>query len=61
MFCWSEGKCFKKYFFTGNLNKEQVRLGQVLQDKENIIQSQRQEIHRLRQLNLENSEKQTSR
>ena len=61
MFCWSEGKCFEKYFFTGNLNKEQVRLGQVLQDKENIIQSQRQEIHRLRQLNLENSEKQTSR
>ena len=28
----------KIFFFTGNLNKEQVRLGQVLQDKENIIQ-----------------------
>ena len=28
----------KMFFFTGNLNKEQVRLGQVLQDKENIIQ-----------------------
>jgi len=32
----------------GNLNKEQVRLNQVLQDKENIIISQRQEIQRLR-------------
>ena len=30
----------------GNLNKEQVRLNQVLQDKENIIISQRQEIQR---------------
>jgi len=32
----------------GNLSKEQVRVSQVLQDKENIIQSQRQEIQRLR-------------
>ena len=31
---------------SGNLNKEQVRLNQVLQDKENIIISQRQEIQR---------------
>ena len=40
---------FILYFIvtTGNLNKEQARLHQVLQDKENIILSQRQEIHRL--------------
>ena len=33
-------------FISGNLNKEQVRLNHVLQDKENIIISQRQEILR---------------
>jgi len=32
----------------GNLNKEQLRLNQMLQDKENIILSQRQEILRLK-------------
>jgi len=35
-------------FLQGNLSKEQLRLSQVLQDKENIIQSQRQEISKLR-------------
>jgi len=36
-------------FLQGNLSKEQLRLSQLLQDKENIIQSQRQEISKLRQ------------
>eukprot|EP00092_Neocalanus_flemingeri_P033295 GFUD01036208.1.p1 GENE.GFUD01036208.1~~GFUD01036208.1.p1 ORF type:complete len:522 (-),score=68.95 GFUD01036208.1:124-1689(-) len=36
-------------FLQGNLSKEQLRLNQLLQDKENIIQSQRQEISKLRQ------------
>jgi len=35
-------------FLQGNLSKEQLRLSQLLQDKENIIQSQRQEIAKLR-------------
>ena len=43
-------------FLQGNLSKEQLRLSQLLQDKENIIQSQRQEISKLRQA-VENAEK----
>jgi len=43
----------------GNLSKEQLRLSQLLQDKENIIQSQRQEISKLR-LALEVAEKANS-
>eukprot|EP00090_Calanus_glacialis_P025163 TRINITY_DN3917_c0_g1_i1.p1 TRINITY_DN3917_c0_g1~~TRINITY_DN3917_c0_g1_i1.p1 ORF type:complete len:533 (-),score=62.91 TRINITY_DN3917_c0_g1_i1:490-2049(-) len=43
-------------FLQGNLSKEQLRLSQLLQDKENIIQSQRQEISKLR-LAVETAEK----
>jgi len=35
-------------YLQGSLARERVRLGEALQDKENIIQSQRQEIQQLR-------------
>jgi len=44
-------------FLQGSLTKERVRLGEILQDKENIIQSQRQEIQQLRNSVLRQKEK----
>jgi len=40
--------CQQLFYLQGNMTREQVRVAQLLQDKENIIQSQRQEIDRLR-------------
>lgn len=40
--------CQQLFYLQGNMTREQVRVAQLLQDKENIIQSQRQEIERLR-------------
>jgi len=44
-------------YLQGSLARERVRLGEALQDKENIIQSQRQEIQHLRSAVLKEKKK----